>query len=188
MSWRGTLVLAAVVAAVGFVAYRDVLIENPEADWQTVFEEPPPTVAADTIEHLLDLTPESVIAFQIEYDGRQASSRRTRDGWSDTVKPRAVNDFLEGLSNLAVILTIDEEPSRRDLEGYGLAPAAARIALERSGLPTVTIELGDHNPSGTAIYARVRGRPGVALTGAAALWDLEKALHALSGATPPPED
>lgn len=184
MSWRNTIVLAAVVVVVGFVAYRDVLTEDPDADWQTVFEEPAPTVAADTIEHLIDLSPESVVAFQIESGDRRARSQRTGDGWSGTVNPRAVNDFLAGLSNMAVILTIGEEPSRQDLEGYGLAPPKAKIVLERAALPPITIELGEHNPSSTAIYARVGGRAGVTLTGAAALWDLENAVNALSGATP----
>ncbi len=180
MSWRNTGILAIAVAVVGLIAYRDVVGGNPDAGWDAVFEEPQPTLPADDIVLLLDLDPARVEAVAIDYRGKRSQSRRTAYGWSGTDRPRAIDDFVVGLSELAVILTVDEQPSDADLDGYGLADAVARIELDLDGGPALTIALGERNPSATAIYARAGGSDAVVLTGAVALWDLQKAVKAIS--------
>ncbi len=184
MSWRNTLLLAIAAAAVALLAYLDVTSQDPDAGWDTVFEEARPTPPSEDIERLVEFDPRDVIAIRIKRAGTTLRSQRTAYGWSDTTKPRAIADLLDGVAQLAVILTIEEEPSDADLDAYGLAPPHAIIALERDEGPAISILLGNHNPSSTAIYARVTGRTGIVLTGAVAMWDVEKAMSALS-ATPP---
>lgn len=186
MSWRNTILLALAVAVVAVIAYRDLLGENPDVGWQTVFEEPLPTPESAAIEHLVDFDPKSVVAVLLHSDDREARAQRTAYGWSGTSTPRKINDFLDNLRELAVILSIEEEPTAEDLAGYGLAEPRARIRLEREGAEAIDIALGHHNPSTTAIYARVSQRPGVVLTGAVAMWDLKEAFDALQVPYPPP--
>lgn len=184
MSWRNTLLLALLVAVVGGIAYRDVLVEDPDAGWQTVFEEPLPTPPSADIEHLVDFDPRSVMAISLESKGASAQTRRTAYGWTGTSRPRKINDFLDNLRALAIILAIEREPSADELAGFGLANPRARIRLERDDAPAIDIALGQHNPSATGIYARVSQRPGVVLTGAVVAWDLTEAFDALDEAPP----
>lgn len=187
MSWRNTILLALAVAAVAAIAYRDLQEENPDGGWQTVFEEPLPTPESAAIEHLVHFDPKSVIAIALHSDNREARAQRTAYGWSGTSTPGKINTFLDNLLELAVVLSIDEEPTAEDLAGYGLAEPRARIRLEREGSEAIDIALGHHNPSTTAIYARVSQRPGVVLTGAVAMWDLSEAFDALQVPHPPPD-
>ncbi len=184
MSWRGTSLLALALAVVVLVAYRDVVSEDPNAGWDAVLVEPQPTIAADDIERLLDLEQETVVAVSLAYKGATVRSRRTAYGWTNTAKPRAINDFLDSVSELAIILTVNGNPATDDLAGYGLVEPMATITLERDRLPPVSVTLGNRNPSATAIYAQTNQRKGVLLTGAVALWDLQKAVSTLSESGP----
>jgi len=179
MTWRNTILLALAAAAVAYLAYRDVVAENPAAGWSTVFEEPPPTRPTDDIERLVAFDPMTITGVTLEHGGRTARTTRTAYGWSDTTKPRAITDLIDSLAELAVILTVESEPSDEDLEGYGLLAPLAAIRLERTGADAISIALGNRNPSATGVYARASQRPAVVLTGAVAMWEIEKALNAL---------
>lgn len=187
MSWRNTALLFLLVVAALAVAYRDVVVEDPEAGWDAVFDEPLPTPPSADVQRLVDFDPKSVVAMSLESEGVSAQTRRTARGWTATSQPRRIDAFLDNLRDLAVILAIDEEPTAEDLAGFGLREPRARIRLERADGSDLVIELGAHNPSTTAIYTRVSGRPGVALTGAVAVWDLSDALAALGTAPAPPD-
>ena len=188
MSWRPTAVLALVVVAVLYVAYRDVTNENPNAGWEVVFDDPLPPAPADDLEFILQLQPRAVAALTLERAGRRLVTRRTAYGWTNLTNPRAVEDYVASLTKLAVILHIEEEPSQEDLAGYGLAEPQARVHLALTNGEKVDIELGNHNPSATGIYARVSSMPGVILTGAIAVWEIDKILTALAGPQPETQD
>jgi len=179
MNWRNTIFLALAAAAAVLLAYRDVTSEDPAAGWSTVFEEPPPTRPADDIERLVAFEPKTITGVILEHGGRTARTKRTAYGWSNTTHPRAITDLIDSIAELAVILSLETEPSDEDLEGYGLVAPQAAIVLERSGADAISIALGNRNPSATGIYARASQRPDVALTGAVAMWEIEKALNAL---------
>jgi hypothetical protein len=185
MKWRNTILLALVAIVAVALAYRDVTSEDPAAGWNAIFEEPPPTRHVDNIERLVDFDPKSVTAITVEGSGRTARTTRKAYGWSHTTSPRAITDLLESLADLAIILHIDEAPSDEDLDGYGLVVPRAAVRLERSGAPAISITLGSHNPSTTGIYARASQRPGVVLTGAVAMWEIEMALNALNASPTP---
>ncbi len=186
MTRHRTLLLALALSLVAWIAYRDVVSEDPNAGWDAVFVEPQPTLAANDIERLLDLEPKTVVAVSLEYKGVTAQSQRTAYGWTNTAGPRAINDFLDSLSELAIILTVSGDPATEDLAGYGLVEPLATITLDRDRLAPVSIALGHRNPSATAIYAQTNQRPGVVLTGAVVLWDLQEVLTALSESTHDP--
>lgn len=179
MTWRNTILLALAAAAVVYLAYRDVTSRDPAAGWSTVFEEPPPTRPSDKIERLLAFDPAKITGVTLEHGGRSARTKRTAYGWSNTTNPRAITDLIDSLAELAVILSVETEPSDDDLEGYGLLAPLARIRLDRTDADAITIALGIRNPSATGVYARASQRPDVVLTGAVAMWEIEKALNAL---------
>jgi hypothetical protein len=56
----------------------------------------------------------------------------------------------------------------------GLDPPAVAVAVQIDGQPTFTVEFGSRNPLGVARYARVAGRPEIALVPrhVAEAWDL----------------
>lgn len=185
MTWRNTLLLAVAVAAVAGFAYWDLVKEQPDAGWKTVFEEPLPTPEYADLVPLVRFDPKSVEAIWLYSEEREAQTRRTAYGWTGTSKPRKLDDFLENLRELAVILSVDEQVDDDDLAGYGLAPPRARVRLHLGNEEVIEIAFGHHNPSTTGIYAWVSQRPGIALTGAVAMWDLGEALDALQGVSSP---
>jgi len=178
MAWRNTLILGAVVAAVLVAAYWDVVSEDPDASWQSILEEPQPTPPSADVERLVELRPEGVDRLTVIHGDDRATSQRTAYGWSNTSKPTAVNDFLRAVAGFAVIIRVHGEPRPADLESYGLHPPAGRIELAGERRPAVSIDLGHHNPSATGVYARVDDGP-VVLTGAVAVWEVDKVLEAL---------
>ena len=182
MDWRNTVILGAVVAAVLGFAYWEVVSTDPDASWHSLLEEPMPTPPSADIKRLLDFRPERIEELSVTHGDDGATSRRTAYGWTNTSKPRAIEDFLRAVAALAIIVAVDDQPSAADLGAYGLEPPAARIELAGDELPTKKIDLGHHNPSATGIYARVDDGA-VVLTGAVAVWEIDKVLDALGNPT-----
>ncbi len=181
MGWRNTLILGTVVVAVLVAAYWDVVSEDPNASWQSILEEPEPTPPSADVERLVDLRPERIDRLTVTHGETRATSERTAYGWTNTSKPTAVNDFLRAVAGLAVIIRVHDQPRSADLESYGLQPPAGRIELAGERRPALAIDLGHHNPSATGIYARVDDGS-VVLTGAVAVWEVDKVLEALGAA------
>lgn len=182
MKWRNTWLLAAAAVLVIALAYRDIASNDPGAGWEIVFDEPEPTPPAVDVVRLVEFDPRSVVALRVERAGKSIEVRRTAYGWRNTERPRAVSDLLDSIADMAVILEIDGEPDDDDLDAYGLDNPQAVISIEREALPPIEIRLGNHNPSATGIYARISQRPHVVLTGAVAIWDIEKAIAVLAPA------
>lgn len=182
MSWRGTLVLALLAGAAVFVAYDEVVTDDPAAGWSSVLKEPLPPPPGSDLQSLIDIKPESVTRLTLSHSGTTAETVRTADGWTGTSKPGAVDDFIESVAKLAVILRIDKDPSAEDLEAYGLAQPADVITLIVADQPPITIALGHHNPPLTGIYALLSPSNEIVLTGAVAVWEVGKVVNALAPA------
>ena len=157
MNWRITAALTAIAGILLWIAYRDVVSENPNAGWQEVLEEPRPTPPAQGIERLVTFDAANVSSLAIRRKSLTASTKRSAYGWSGTSKPRAVNEFLEGIADLAVILRIDESAGKKKLQAYGLDNASTTVELQREDNAPIHIAFGQQNPSGTGIYAKVSG-------------------------------
>ncbi len=183
MSWRATLALCLITGTLLWVAYRDVITEDPNAGWSKVLEEQRPTPPAQGIERLVRFNSRNVTKITIQRDGSTVESQRTAYGWTGTTNPRAVEEFLDAIALLAVILRIEENPQPEAIQAYGLADGLGLIELHLED-ERIRILLGQQNPSATGIYARVEGSNDVILTGAVALWEIEKVVNLLAPATP----
>ncbi len=180
MSWRPTFLLAAAACALVYIAYRDVVREDPSAGWQTIFEEPQPTPPYSAIERLLDFAPKSVVALRVERRQQVVETRRTAYGWSGIGNPSAVNEFLDAVAELAVIIPIRSDGGDADLANYGLATPQGQVVLDLEQGEPLRLTLGRHNPSATGIYALTNRPERLVLTGAVALWDLDKLMTAVA--------
>jgi hypothetical protein len=157
MRWRQVMVLYAVAAALA----GDYLLQSPR---EKTAERP--TVRARTRVLGLDLA--SVGEITIDHGGRRFVARRAGDGW-EVDEPAGAN-VPSGLVQAFVVAVVDAEAIERqeamaDLTQFGLDEGATRIEVRPSGGPPETLWLGTTNPSGTAVYARRLGTPGVLLVG-----------------------
>jgi hypothetical protein len=178
VGWRGTLVLAVLLLAAGLYLYREVAAENPQLSWISIIEgprEPPP---GERITRLLSFDPPTVTAIRIQRGEQQWRSERHDATWSGVERPADVDDFLANLLSLAEIMPLDVAPDA--LRDHGLDPPQAVIELQRAGQPPVVLLLGQRNPPATGVYAQVGLNGRVVLTGALALWELDKLVRALS--------
>ena len=188
MSWRPTALLATVAALVLSAAYLDWRTDDPQAAWETIFEEPLPTPASNSIQRLLDFDAEDVVELLVERGRAAIHTKRSAYGWSGIANPRAVNDFLLALKELAIILPIAGPESEIDADSFGLVQPQGRVRLGLHDGNSIELTFGSHNPSATGIYARIAPPPRFVLTGAVALWDLDKLTHSLVSVekAPPP--
>jgi hypothetical protein len=134
---------------------------------------------------VLALDRERVNEITIEHGGRRVVARRDDDGW--TVAEPAGAAVPSGLLDaLATALVQAEEIERlegdADLAAFGLDDRATRVEIRPAGGPPETLWLGGTNPTGTAVYARRLGTPGVLLVGRTLRYYEELVLQAL----PPP--
>jgi len=179
MRWRGTLALLAAVVLAATWLYRDIARDRPDTGWQTLFEMPQPTPPALLVTHLLAFDPAQVSAVTLRRGAHTWRTERTAGGWSDVEDPRAIDEFLRALTQLAEILPIDVTPAL--LADHGLAPPRAAIELARRDGAPIVVLVGGHNPPSTGIYVQLGNGGPVALTGALLTWDLDKAERALRG-------
>src|SRR5262249_48183295 len=71
-------------------------------------------------------------------------------------------------------------PPSADLSAYGLAPPARQVEVKWArGARSRRAAVGDLNPVGNAVYARVEDEPGVLLVGSYFLTSLDVALQGL---------
>lgn len=121
---------------------------------------------------VLDVFVDEVRAVEVRRAGRVVRAERNEEGRWKVVAPEGVvvpSDLLSALlSTLADKQEgeiVSEKPSPEDLEAFGLAPPAQKIALELGGGRVVVAEVGTRNPTRTAVYARREGEPEVVLAG-----------------------
>jgi hypothetical protein len=144
---------------------------------------PPP--AAPEAAPLLTVPPAAVARVELEDGGRRLTAVRGEGGWADangrTWRAGAVSDLVDALGTLRPLMVVDPDPQAP--ADYGLGPDTPRLrVLGLDGRPVLSLELGEPNPAGTAVYARVAGRPEVVLIGGLLRWELAK----LSAAAPEP--
>jgi hypothetical protein len=176
MGWRGTAALLLLLGATAVVAYRDAFSDTPHASWSSLIEDASTPPGGD-IQRLLDFSPTQVVALTVQRGGPALSAERTADGWSGGVRPKGVDDFVAALAKLAVILQVQKDSP---LEAFGLDPPWARIVLRSADGTTLSLDLGDHNPSSTAVYARLGDSSRITLTGAVIRWEIENVLTVLA--------
>lgn len=87
---------------------------------------------------------------------RQPAGWRIVSPLADAADERAVAALLRACRQTPVLRVIEEPEA---LHAYGLDPPRARIRLE--GVEAPALDIGDGDPTGTGVFARVAGRPGV---------------------------
>lgn len=178
MGWRGTVVLAVLIAAVGaYVWFEAGPPEQPLLPADTLLGEPRMVDPNQVIRHLLDFEPADVTGVRLERDGVVRASERANDTWTATSNPGAVNDFLQNLAQLAVVMDIPAGPT--ELQEYGLQPPHSVVRLQTREPQPLVLLIGDRNPSVTGAYARIGEQGPVVLAGALVLWEFDKAFRAL---------
>jgi hypothetical protein len=125
----------------------------------------------------------------IEHGGRRVVARREGAGWAieephaASVPSDLVQAFAVATLQAEAIEQVEEDG--KDLKSFGLDDGATRVELRPSGGPPETLWLGAPNPSGTAVYARRLGTPGVVLVGRTLRYYEELILQALPHPTVP---
>lgn len=126
-----------------------------------------------------------------EDDIRQLVIKR-RDGESTTLKrddaanwtitaPKAlpgdkyaINAVTNALSNLNSDRVVDDKVADSDLASYGLAPAVVELDATLKNGKTTKLLIGEENPTGNDVYAKVEGDPRLFTTLSANKGNLDK--------------
>jgi hypothetical protein len=103
--------------------------------------------------------PNEVRAVTLAAGARRLRLQPGEGGWREDVV-RA----LKLLSDSAPERLLDPvETAEQPLAEFGLDPPKLTLAVERAGAPPFIVHFGAANPLGLGRYARVEGRPGLAL-------------------------
>jgi hypothetical protein len=168
MGWRQVLVLYGIAAVLA-------------ADYLRVFAPPEPESPAAVRSRVLAIDLGQLSEIAIDHGGRRVVARRDGSGWAIEepagafVPSDLVQAFAVAVVDAEKIETLDE----KDLTQFGLDDRATRVELRPSGGPPETLWIGGPNPSGTAVYARRLGTPGVVLVGRTLRYYEELILQAL---------
>ena len=113
---------------------------------------------------LLAFDDRRVTAFTLEEGGAVTRFERGETGWRIT-QPRPDPASAEGIDAafgaLRRATVIRSIPDEANLDQFGLKPARNVLRFEGGDFPEIA--LGDVDPTGTGLFARVGGRPGVLL-------------------------
>ena len=137
---------------------------------------------------LFALVPGDLSEIAIEHGGRRVVARRDGDGWAieEPLAAPVPSDLVQAFAVATLEAeAIEQVEDGKDLKAFGLDDAATRVELRPSGGPPETLWLGAANPSGTAVYARRLGTPGVVLVGRTLRYYEELILQALPHPTVP---
>jgi len=183
VSWRTTFVLAAALLVASVFTWFDLRsdVSRGAGTWFDGMRTPAP---GENITRLLSFDPGKVTGIHLRRSDVDARLRRVDGQWQGVARPQAIDDFVHNLSELAEIMRLDIEPTQR--REYGLDPPEGVIELDRDGEPPIILLLGNHNPPSTGAYAEVGPSGPVVLTGALALWELDKAVRAVQEAAQSP--
>jgi ribosomal protein L12E/L44/L45/RPP1/RPP2 len=118
---------------------------------------PPP----DTTTKILALTESNIVGLEIKKRAGEDTVLSKNDSgvWSITApKPlpadqSSVASIITASGNLPADRTIDDNAT--DLASYGLAPAADEVVFKMKDGKTKTLLIGDSNPTGNDVYAKV---------------------------------
>jgi hypothetical protein len=175
MTTRGTALLVGVlVALVAYIWLAEVEPRRHVAHREEAAEAAP----------LLTVPAGAIARVALEERGARLTALRHERAWVDeegrSWRGDAVSGLVETLGSLRPVMVVESDPA--EPAEYGLGPDALRLEVSaEGGRPVLALELGQHNPSATGVYARVAGRHEVVLIGALLRWELDK----LRDAAPP---
>lgn len=126
---------------------------------------------------LLTVPAGAIARVALEEGGTRLTAVRHEHTWVDESgrnwRGDAVTGLVETLGSLRPVMVVESDPA--EPADYGLGPDAPRLEVSAEGGPPVlALELGQHNPSETGVYARVVGRPEVVLIGSLLRWEVDK--------------
>jgi hypothetical protein len=128
---------------------------------------------------------EKISQFDVTYDGKQVSGRRTSEGWKSPdgapLPSPAIDDFLGNLTKLVNLGEIERGRDDR-LVDYGLEPPVLQVALEVEGEGPQRLLVGKHNPVNTSLYALVNQSSQIVLVGSIVSWEMRKLMDAIQNA------
>ena len=179
MNWRGTVILAALVAVLAVVVLRDTTPNRePGAALSLVATTPTPVTTPGRL--IVDFDRSRIEAIVLASGSTRVEARREHGQWQDPSKAPVVDALLDDLSGLR---TLDEIVGPApNLAEYGLQPPRGTIELSLSGRSDpVVMHIGDHNPSTTAVYIRFGDSGPIYVAGALIEWKLRTALKQFGG-------
>lgn len=126
---------------------------------------------------VLEFDPQAVVQVEVFSEGERLVCQRTPEGWQvepnqGKIQPGAMLDFLRNLEGLVEVGEVST--GGRGLLEYGLDQPTTRISLGLEGGTAQVLDLGQHNPSHTSVYAQVDDTPRVVLVGSVILWEVRK--------------
>ncbi len=176
MGWRGTVLLALVLAGVGALVWFQG--SSPERRSGRRFDDPV-RLPTQPIRRLVNIVPGDVTGVRIMRKGERRQAERTDSGWRGADNPTIVNDFLHNLTQLGILMDIPSDPA--GLADYGLKPPQSEVSLQlRTAGPPLVLQIGDRNPSTTGVYVRVGENGPAVLAGALVAWEVDKLFNALA--------
>lgn len=178
MGWRGTIVLALLIAVVGTYVWFDTGWKPTTI--RTADGEAPAPAPTPVVPPLITVKPTDVVGIELAHAGKTLAARRDGTIWKGAKKSDAIDDFLKNLNQLGMLMKIPEGVN--DLKDYGLQPphSVVRLLLKGQAAPVI-LQIGDRNPATTGVYVRLGENGPVVLAGALLVWEFEKAFQALGG-------
>jgi hypothetical protein len=165
VTWRSVLVYWLAAAAIATYLFQE---RRERAAFQPVVAEAPraPLVSA---------SPESIDRVRVARGSTTIELVRTDGRWAVAPPSQAKlsSDLVDALIDTLASIPPAEVVSEGSASGgepasaveYGLEPPHYRVALISGSEPVAEVELGQRNPTRTAVYARVAGEPRLYLMG-----------------------
>ncbi|MFI5396855.1 MAG: DUF4340 domain-containing protein [Candidatus Binatia bacterium] len=182
MGWRGTVILALLVLALGTYLWFEPAPPRDLSRPDEVAGEVPTREPTKAMSPLLDFTAADVAGIRFERGGRALETERAGGNWQETEPPGAIEDFLRTLGQMS---RLAEMPTTgAELKDYGLQQPRETLQLRlRHQAEPLVLQIGDHNPATTGVYVRVGNGP-VLLAGALLDWEFDKAFKAVARLQP----
>lgn len=117
----------------------------------------------DTSPKILALTQANIAGIEIKKRSGEDTvvSKNDSGAWAITAPKAypadqmAVESIVGASTNLSASRLLDEKVT--DIASYGLAPAAVQVDFKMKDGKTTTLLIGDSNPAGTGVYAKLAG-------------------------------
>ncbi len=141
-------------------------------------EKPP----ADASPKVLMLPEDDIRQLVIKRRGEESTDLKRDDAgkWEITAPKTlpgdkyAISALTNSLSNLSSDRVVDDKVADSDLAGYGLSPAVVELDATLKNGKTTKLFIGEGNPTGTGVYAKVDGDPRLFTTMTANKGNLDK--------------
>jgi len=176
VTWRSVMVywvLAFVVAAQLVFTMRERAVSEKPAESVAAPIVQAPAASVDTIS-----TETRAGALELR---KEAGRWRVESPPGLNVSSDLVGAFVDTLTTIPPVEILPDVPDT--LPAYGLEPPLARVRLAAGGRALATVELGERNPTRTAVYARRRDDRHVYLLGLNAQYYLELLYEQALGTT-----